>query len=377
MNPGDEKKLKDLTDRLMAMSPEPPPFPEETVVTSSGNQTRRTSPFLVFAGAAAVVLLAIGIPFLFFDNEPPVAAPDTSTTSTSTTVVETTTTTTPAETTTTTEDGQIPANGDAIVYLVTTPENSFTGNPALVAFATPAYIGADPDVTEQTMARRRTLYALQLLAPVDLPIAPPDGYFNAVPEGVEIYSASQVESAPNVVILEMSESFLNGSGTGLLGDFTMLNQLIYTATQDPDIDEVQFIVNNQPVTEFGTDGLDLSGSVNRETFRENLALINVTQPVVFNAEGPITVAGISNTFEASLTMGIIDAAGNLVSETHGQATSGSGTWGEFDFTFEDATLTPDHSVQLFEYSAEDGSQVNIVTIPLNDGPWDFSGGFTN
>ncbi len=369
MNPGDEKKLKDLTDRLMAMSPEPPPFPEETVVTSSGNQTRRTSPFLVFAGAAAVVLLAIGIPFLFFDNAPPVAAPDTTTstsTSTTTTLGETTTTT-PGETTTT-SDGQIPIAGDAIVYLAQTPENSFLGNPALVAFATPAYGPPDTDLT---------LYALQLLMPVDAPIVPPDGFFNTIPEGIEVVSARVADGAPNALILELSEKFLEGSGTGLLGDFTMLNQIIYTSTQDPDIDEVQFIVNNQPVTEFGTEGLDLSGSVNRETFRENLALINVTQPVVFNAEGPITVAGISNTFEASLTMGIIDAAGNLVSETHGQATSGSGTWGEFDFTFEDATLTPDHSVQLFEYSAEDGSRVNIVTIPLNDGPWDFSGGFTN
>ncbi|HEY5889544.1 MAG TPA: GerMN domain-containing protein, partial [Acidimicrobiia bacterium] len=268
MNPGDEKKLKDLTDRLMAMSPEPPPFPEEAVLASSGNQTRRTSPFLVFAGAALVVLLAIGIPFLLFDNEPPVAAPGTSTT-TSTIPVETSTTTIPVDTTTTIDEPILVA-GDAIVYLAQTPENSFLGNPALVAFATPAFGALDTDLT---------LYALQLLAPVDIPIAPPEGFFNAIPEGVEIVSARVAEGAPNALILEMSESFLDGSGTGLLGDFTMLNQLIYTATQHPDIDEVQFIVNNQPVTEFGTDGLDLSGSVNRETFRDQLNLINVTQPV--------------------------------------------------------------------------------------------------
>ncbi|HEY5889826.1 MAG TPA: Gmad2 immunoglobulin-like domain-containing protein, partial [Acidimicrobiia bacterium] len=90
-----------------------------------------------------------------------------------------------------------------------------------------------------------------------------------------------------------------------------------------------------------------------------------------------TVEGISNTFEASITLRVIDAAGNLLNEEYGQATSGSGTWGEFVFTFEDATLTSDEFVQLFEYSAEDGEPSNVVTIPLNDGQWDFSGGFTN
>lgn len=367
MNPGDEKKLKDLTDRLMAMSPEPPPFPEETVVTSSGNQTRSTSPFLVFAGAAAVVLLAIGIPFLFFDNEPPVAAPNTSTTSSTTTTIGETTTTTPGETTTT-SDGQIPIAGDAIVYLAQSPENSFTGNPALVAFATPAFGPPETDLT---------LYALQLLAPVDVPIAAPEGFFTAIPEGVEIVSARVAGGAPNALIVEMSETFLDGSGIGLLGDFTMLNQLIYTATQDPDIDEVQFIVNNQPVTQFGTDGLDLSGSVNRETFRDELNLINVTQPVLFNSDGLPIVEGISNTFEATVFLQIVNN-GSVDYTDFTTATCGSGCWGDFSFSLDTPALNEDSLIWVLSESAEDGQPQFVVVIPLSPtGTWDFSGGITN
>jgi Immunoglobulin-like domain of bacterial spore germination/Sporulation and spore germination len=370
MNPGEEKKLKDFTDRLMAMSPEPPPFPEETVVTNPENQPRRISPLLVFAGAAAAVLLAIGIPFLFFDNGPPVAAPDTTTSTTSTTVEQaTTTTTTIPDTTTTTSDGEIPIAGDAIVYLVQSPENSFTGNPALVAFATPAYGGPETDLT---------LYALQILAPVDIPLTAPDGFFNAVPEGVEVYGARVADGAPNAIILEMNETFLEGSGTGLLGDVTMLNQLIYTATQDPGIDEVQFIVNNQPVTEFGTEGIDLSGSVNRETFRDEIALINVTYPILLDQDGTVVVAGISNTFEAAMTLRITDAEGNIRHEENTTATSGSGTWGTYEFVLDASLLADDSTVQVFEYSAKDGTPQNIISIRYNSGlPWDFSGGFTN
>ncbi len=368
MNPGDEKKLKDLTDRLMAMSPEPPPFPEETVVTSSGNQTRRTSPFLVFAGAAAVVLLAIGIPFLFFDNEPPAAAPDTSTTSSTSTTLGETTTTTPGETTTT-SDGQIPIAGDAIVYLAQTPENSFLGNPALVAFATPAFGEPDTDMT---------LYALQLLMPVDAPIEPPDGFFNGIPEGIEVVGVTYPSRDANLLIVELSETFLDGSGTGLLGDFTMLNQLIYTATQSPDIDEVQFVVNSQPVTEFGTDGLDLSGAVNRETFQDQLALIYLTSPILPNQEGSVVVEGISNTFEASMALRVLDGEGNTVHEEFGSATSGSGTWGDYLFVLDPTLFGEGSSVQLLEYSAKDGEPSNVITIPYNEGMlWDFSGEFTN
>ena len=49
-----EKKIKDLLGRLVAMSPEPPPYPEETPMATSQPPRKRMHPVLVFAGAAVV-----------------------------------------------------------------------------------------------------------------------------------------------------------------------------------------------------------------------------------------------------------------------------------------------------------------------------------
>lgn len=360
MNPSDDRKFKELTDRLVAMSPEPPPFPEETIVTMPGKTSRR-SPLLVFAGAAALVLIAIGIPFLLLDNEPPVAAPATSTT---------TATSTPntdpgsGSTTSTTEPSRPIAQFETTVYLTQSPENSFTGDPALVAFNTFVYGPAGTEDTEIMMA------ALNLLGNPDLVLPP--GFTNSVPAGVEVLGVRRANGTDNALIIDMNEAFLDGAG-GLLADFTMLNQLIYTATQDPDVDEVQFIVDNEQVTQFGSEGLNLSSSVNRETFRDELSIINVTEPVIYVSDGPIRVAGISQTFEAEMNIRVLDATGGIVYQEYMTTTDGAPSWGEYEFILDGSTLAPDYIIQVLNYSAENGEPVYVVSVPLQEGPWDFSG----
>lgn len=355
MNHSVDQRFKELTDRLVAMSPEPPPFPEETIVISQSNNQRR-SPMLVFAGAAAVVLLAIGIPFLFLDNKPPVAAPETSTTTTSTTNV-------PESSTTSTEPSNPIAEFGSVVYLTQSPENSFLDNPALVPFET--FVNAPAGADDAALIKA----SLNLLGTSDFVV--PDGFTNSVPVGVEAVDVRRADGADNAVIVEMNEKFLDGAG-GLLGDFTMLNQLIYTATMRGGISEVQFIVNNQPVTQFGSEGLDLSSSVNRETFQENLALIYLTSPILPNGDGNVVVQGISNTFEASMSLRVLDADGAIVHEEFGMATCGSGCWGGFLFVLDPALFDTGTSVQLLEYSAKDGEPSNIITVPYNGGaPWVF------
>lgn len=320
----------------------------------------RRNPMLVFAGAAVAVLLAIGIPLLFIDNEEPVAAPGTSTT-TSIPGETTTTTPPPEETTSTTEAAPLPTAFETVVYLAQSPENSFLGNPAIVPFATTVEGEANVNVE---------LLTLQLLTLVPEESLPEPGYFNVVPEGVEVLDVRRATGTDNALIVDMNEEFLNGAG-GLLSDFTMLNQLIYTATQFDGIEEVQFIVNNQPVEAFGTEGIDLTGSVNRETFQDQLALIYLTEPIVFDAAGSVVVAGISNTFEASMALQVIDAQGAVVHDEFTTATCGSGCWGEYEFILDGSILTPDSLVQVLEFSAEDGEPSNVVTVPLNEGPWGF------
>ncbi len=358
MTHSDDQRFKELTDRLVAMSPEPPPFPEETIVISQGNNQRR-SPMLVFAGAAAVVLLAIGIPFILLNNDgPPVATPETSTTTTSTTTV-------PDSSTSSTEPSTPIAEFGSVVYLTQSPENSFLGNPALVAFET--FVNAPAGADDAAIIKA----SLELLTNPDFVV--PDGFTNSVPAGLEVVEVRRAEGADNAIIIEMNDKFLEGAG-GLLGDFTMLNQLIYTAMRG-DINEVQFLVNNQQVTEFGSDGLDLSPSVNAETFRgegtaPNIALINLTSPILPNQDGNVVVQGISNTFEASMALLVLDDQGGIVHEEFTTATCGSGCWGDYLFVLDSALFETGTAVQLLEYSAKDGEPSNVVTIPYNEGaPW--------
>ncbi len=354
MNPSDDQRFKELTDRLVSMSPEPPPFPEETVVTMPG-KTSRTSPLLVFAGAAAAVLLAVGIPLLVLNNEPPpVGSPGTSTTtSTSTPNTDPGSSST---TTSTTEPIAPIAQFGTTVYLTQSPENSNLGNPALVAFYTFVDGPTGSEDTEIVMT------ALNLLGNPDLVLPP--GMTNSVPDGVEVLGVRRADGADNALIIDMNEAFLDGAG-GLLADFTMLNQLIYTATQMPGIDQVQFIVNNQPVTQFGTEGLDLSSSVGREDFQDQVNPINITEPVIFNSDGLPMVVGIANVFEATVSLDIVND-GAVAYTDFTTATCGTGCWGEFAFSLDTPALNADSIIRVYWNSAQDGSPSDIVSIPVND-----------
>jgi hypothetical protein len=356
MKNNDDQRMKDLTNRLVAMSPEPPPFPEEVTMTTPARKTTM-KPLTVFAAAAVVVLLGFGIPFLLLSGDgPPVAAPDSTTTTTITTTTLVETTTTEPTSTTTTAPIVVPVNEVLVpVFLFQSSENSFQKNPALVPFYVPVELAEDADDTESVKA------AINALGDPALVI--PSGAMNAVPAGVEALVVRRADGTDNALIIEMNEAFLEGAG-GLLADFTMLNQLIYTATTLEGIEEVHFIVGNEPIVAFGSEGLSLESSVNRETFQENLALIYLTQPIVADGDGTVEVVGISNTFEATVNLIVRNGDGEIVHETFTNATNGSGTWGEFEFTVDESLVDADSVIQVFEYSAEDGEPVNIITVPV-------------
>ena len=357
MSMNDDQNLKKLTERLVAMSPEPPPFPEEVTMSTPSPARSPFQPLAVFAAALVVVLLGFGIPFVLMNGNGGGVADDTTTTST--TLADTTTTTEAQSTTTVTS---IVDNVEYVrtVFVLTESDNSFLGNPALVPLETTVHGSENVD---------DLLLAVQLLATVSQSDANlPEGYFSAIPADVVVNS---IDYGPDfVATVDMNAAFLDGGG-GLLADFTMLNQLIYTFTADPDVSSIVFTVNGDPVEAFGSEGLDLSSAVDRETFQEHLALIYLTSPILANQDGNIVVTGISNTFEASLSLRVLDGEGNIVHEEFTTATCGSGCWGEYIFVLDPDLFDTDYTVQLLEYSAEDGDPANVISVPWNGGePWD-------
>lgn len=348
-----EKKMKDLMARLVAMSPEPPPYPDETPMAAQ-SQLRRARPALVFA-AAAVLVVVLAVPLLLFtggEGPGPAATSTTNTTVVTTTLVPDTTSTSVAPSTTTTT---VPAleTWSGVVFFYQEPENSFSSNPALVPVPVMVEGSFEEDVDFSRAIAAVVAEGGQL----------PAGLQTAIPPDVVVESTTGDGAT---VIADMNEAFLDGAG-GLLADFTMLNQLIYTLTHDS-YESVMFTVNGEPVEAFGGEGLSLTEPVDRESFREgNLALIFVTQPLV-ESEGAYLVEGMANVTEATLSMEVIDGEETVVHEETVTASCGTGCWGDFSATIPAELIIPgESSVRLLTHSLEDGSDTEVITVAIPDG----------
>lgn len=347
-----EKKMRDLMARLVSMSPEPPPYPEEEIPLASRREQRRSRPALVFA-AAAVLVVVLAVPVLLFTGgEVPPAA--------------TSTTSTLAPDATTTTEVPMVDNWSGVVFLYQEPENSNVSYPALV----PVAVTIDGPFAEGVDFSRAVSMALQ--AGEELP----PGLQTAIPDDV-IVQSTRVEGES--IVADMNEAFLDGAG-GLLADFTMLNQLVYTLTYGNEDGEVLFTVHGEPVTAFGGDGLDLTEPLDRETYRNDqqlqLHVINLTSPILRQDDGTYLVEGVANVFEATVTVAVIDGAGEIVDEEFVTATCGTGCWGEFSTSIGADLIVPgESSIRVFTFSAEDGAISEAITVPIPEGDvWQLTAG---
>lgn len=139
------------------------------------------------------------------------------------------------------------------------------------------------------------------------------------------------------------------SGEGDLSDGA-LAQLVYTATQFP-----------------ASDSAEIGGDVyTRADFEEQTPSVLVESPLPFEeVTTPLTVSGTANTFEANFQYELLDGEGTVVDENFATATSGTGTRGTFEFTT--AEVDDVATLVVFESSAEDGSRMREVEIPLVNG----------
>lgn len=85
---------------------------------------------------------------------------------------------------------------------------------------------------------------------------------------------------------------------------------------------------------------------------------------------PFTVSGEANTFEATLTIDVVDEAGMVACVRHLTATSGSGTPGTWEGTLAFPPEVNDLRVMLraYAHSPEDGSVIDLVEYPITIAP---------
>ncbi|MFJ5762996.1 Gmad2 immunoglobulin-like domain-containing protein [Neobacillus sp. NPDC093182] len=93
---------------------------------------------------------------------------------------------------------------------------------------------------------------------------------------------------------------------------------------------------------------------------ENDAFKEVT---VSKSNGKVMVKGKARVFEGVFQYAVISGT-EILLEDHYQ-TDGAPAWGSFEITIEMELLTKEEvSIELFVYSAKDGSKTDILTIPL-------------
>ena len=80
---------------------------------------------------------------------------------------------------------------------------------------------------------------------------------------------------------------------------------------------------------------------------------------------PVTIAGNADVFEATVNIRVLDGNGEVIAESFAMATCGTGCRGDFS-TQVDVPIDAEQpgTIQVFEYSAKDGSMINTVEIPV-------------
>ena len=104
----------------------------------------------------------------------------------------------------------------------------------------------------------------------------------------------------------------------------------------------------------------------RGDFEAATPSVLVASPVPGEAVAtPVRIDGTANTFEATFNVEVVDANGEVLGKRFVTATSGSGTRGTFDAEVEfKAAADGPGELLVFELSAEDGSRIHEVRIPL-------------
>lgn len=189
-----------------------------------------------------------------------------------------------------------------------------------------------------------------------------------MPEGTRL-NGIVIEDGKATV--DLSAEFESGGGT--LSVTSRLAQLVFTLTQFDDVDEVDVAIDGELRDFITGDGgptrdLSRSGFLVPDLARAPIPLILVESPYVGDEiEGStLRIAGVSNTFEATVRYQVTDVEGAIVIDDFTTATAGTGTWGTFDVEVELPAFARDGvaSVIVFEESAEDGSPVNLVEVPI-------------
>ena len=185
------------------------------------------------------------------------------------------------------------------------------------------------------------------------------GLDTEIPAGTELRSVS---IAGGTATVDLSREFESGGGSASMT--LRVAQVVHTLTQFPTVERVAFRLEGEPVEAIGGEGVVVSPPVDRADFEAQAPAILVESVGPGDkVASPLRVNGTANTFEATLNLRLVAEDGTVLHDDFATATSGTGTRGTFDVTIEFDAEGP-ATLVAYEHSAEDGSEINVVEIPV-------------
>jgi hypothetical protein len=187
------------------------------------------------------------------------------------------------------------------------------------------------------------------------------GMVSSVPEGTTFLGLN-VENG--VATVDLSKEYESGGGS--MSMFMRLAEVVFTLTQFPTVEGVNFKLDGQPIEVLGGEGIIIDHPMSRTDFEDQSPVILLESPTLGQTvTNPLRLAGTANVFEAVFRIEIVDADGLIVANQVVNATSGTGTRGTFDVTM---GFTPQKtglgSIIVSYDSPKDGSKVVVDEIPV-------------
>jgi hypothetical protein len=187
------------------------------------------------------------------------------------------------------------------------------------------------------------------------------GVGTTVPSGTKLLGLN-IEDG--IATIDMNGTYDDGGGSA--SERMRLAQAVYTITQFPTVQGVNFRLNGEPVEAFSGEGIVLDHPQTRADYDDLLPAITVESPVIGQrVSSPITVSGTANVFEATVSIRILDEDGTKIAESFDTATCGTGCRGDYS---DKVPYEVDHdqpgTVMVFESSAQDGSPIHVQKIPV-------------
>lgn len=180
-----------------------------------------------------------------------------------------------------------------------------------------------------------------------------------IPPGTELLDVSISE---NVATVDLSGEFESGGGTATMR--MRLAQLVYTLTEFDSVDGVELRIDGEKKGAFSSEGLDVSKPQSRRAYKDLLPPIVVLSPAIGDeVASPLVIEGTANVFEATVEFRLI-VGDEEVASGFTTATCGSGCRGTYEGSLEFEQGPTEAILEVFETSAEDGSPLHVVRVPV-------------